>query len=102
MGGMGKSTISRTVAQSFASSGCLGASFFFKRGEADRGSLAKFFTTLAAQMAEREPAIAPHIKADIDVDSHIAEKVVREQFEKLIMQPLENTPRGARRSSLLS
>ncbi|KAH6970500.1 hypothetical protein BKA56DRAFT_529716, partial [Ilyonectria sp. MPI-CAGE-AT-0026] len=34
MAGTGKSTISRTVARDFASSGHLGASFFFKRGEA--------------------------------------------------------------------
>ncbi|KAL6406404.1 vegetative incompatibility protein HET-E-1 [Ilyonectria robusta] len=98
MAGTGKSTISRTVARSFESSGRLGASFFFKRGEADRASLAKFFTTLAAQLAEREPAIAPHIKAAIDVDPHIAGKAVREQFERLIMQPLENTPEDARTS----
>ncbi|KAL6406364.1 vegetative incompatibility protein HET-E-1 [Ilyonectria robusta] len=97
MAGTGKSTISRTVAQSFASSGRLGASFFFKRGEADRGSLAKFFTTLAVQLAEREPAIAPHIKAAIDADPNIAGKAVREQFERLIIQPLGNTPQDARR-----
>lgn len=35
MAGTGKSTISRTVAHAFAGAGHLGASFFFKRGEAD-------------------------------------------------------------------
>lgn len=35
MAGTGKSTISRTMAQTFADTGRLGASFFFKRGEAD-------------------------------------------------------------------
>ena len=33
MAGTGKSTISRTVAQSFADNGDLGVSFFIKRGE---------------------------------------------------------------------
>jgi hypothetical protein len=37
MAGTGKSTISRTVAQSFHDKDQLGASFFFKRGEGDRG-----------------------------------------------------------------
>ncbi|SCV57407.1 related to vegetative incompatibility protein HET-E-1 [Fusarium fujikuroi] len=93
MAGTGKSTISRTVAQSCAISGNLGGSFFFKRGEADRGNSSKFFTTIAAQLAQKEPTIAPYIKAVIDADPNIAEKAARHQFEKLIMQPLgENMP----------
>ncbi|OAA81575.1 hypothetical protein LEL_01120 [Akanthomyces lecanii RCEF 1005] len=50
MAGTGKSTISRTIAESFAAQGRLGASFFFKRGETDRGTIAKFFPTLAADL----------------------------------------------------
>jgi hypothetical protein len=38
MAGTGKSTISRTVAESFMKEGRLGASFFFKRSEADVGN----------------------------------------------------------------
>ncbi|KAF2184134.1 hypothetical protein K469DRAFT_710047 [Zopfia rhizophila CBS 207.26] len=44
----GKSTIARTVAQSFADKRQLGASFFFKRGKGDRGHAARVFTTIAA------------------------------------------------------
>ncbi|KAH6883591.1 hypothetical protein B0T10DRAFT_445998 [Thelonectria olida] len=101
MAGTGKSTISRTVAQSFAASGHLGASFFFKRGEADRGSLSKFFTTIASQLVVREPAIAPQVKAAIDADPHIFGKAVSEQFDKLIMQPLSNMPQDTRRATTL-
>ncbi|KAF7540224.1 hypothetical protein G7Z17_g12262 [Cylindrodendrum hubeiense] len=90
MAGTGKSTISRTVSRSFATSGHLGASFFFKRGEADRGSLSKFVTTIAAQLAEREPALAPYIKAAVEANHYIGGKAVREQFDKLILQPLGN------------
>ncbi|KAM5349545.1 hypothetical protein ACJ41O_006050 [Fusarium nematophilum] len=39
MAGTSKSTISRTVARSLSRTGQLGASFFFQRGEADRGNL---------------------------------------------------------------
>ena len=88
MAGTGKSTISRTVAQSFAKKGHLGASFFFKRGEADRGGLAKFFTTLAADLVVREPATASHIKDALDEDPSITTKNAREQFSKLFQQPL--------------
>jgi hypothetical protein len=42
MAGTGKSTFSRTISHTFADEGLLGASFFFKRGEGDRG-LATFF-----------------------------------------------------------
>ncbi|KAH6995447.1 hypothetical protein BKA56DRAFT_650369, partial [Ilyonectria sp. MPI-CAGE-AT-0026] len=101
MAGTGKSTISRTVARSFAVSGRLGGSFFFKRGEADRGSLSKFFATIAIQLAKGEPAIAPHIKAAIDADPHIAGKAARHQFSELIIRPLRNTAQGARRSGTL-
>ena len=88
MAGTGKSTISRTVALSFADKGYLGASFFFKRGEADRGSLAKFFTTIAADLVVKEPATAPHIKDVLDADPSITTKNAREQFDKLFQQPL--------------
>lgn len=86
--GVGKSTISRTIARNFSQSGYLGASFFFKRGEADRGNLSKFFTTIASQLVRIEPSLAPHIKEAIDDDPMIFGKASREQFEKLIMRPL--------------
>jgi hypothetical protein len=86
MAGTGKSTISRTVAKSFA--GRLGASFFFKRGDADRGSASKFFTTITADLIVREPAIAPYIKRAIDADPAIPWKGLQKQFDLLILQPL--------------
>ncbi|KAH6983425.1 hypothetical protein BKA56DRAFT_482752 [Ilyonectria sp. MPI-CAGE-AT-0026] len=86
--GVGKSTISRTIARNFSQSGYLGASFFFKRGEADRGNLSKFFTTIASQLTRIELSLAPHIKEAIDDDPMIFRKASREQFEKLIMHPL--------------
>ncbi|KAM0267960.1 hypothetical protein ACHAQH_010064 [Verticillium albo-atrum] len=88
MAGTGKSTISRTVACSRSDHGDLGACFFFKRGEADRGNLAKFMPTLAHQLASRMPGIAPLIKNAIDADPAIVRKTVKEQFEKLIQGPL--------------
>ncbi|CEJ83110.1 hypothetical protein VHEMI03137 [[Torrubiella] hemipterigena] len=99
MAGTGKSTISRTVAQSFADRGHLGASFFFKRGEADRGSLAKFFTTIAADLAVREPATASHIKEALDADPSTPMKNAREQFDKLFLQPLSRSITEARKDS---
>lgn len=92
MAGTGKSTISRTVAQSFATKGYLGASFFFKRGEADRASLAKFFTTIAADLVVRQPATASFIKEVLEADPSTKTKNAREQFDKLFLRPLSNSP----------
>ena len=94
MAGTGKSTISRTVAQSFADRGLLGASFFFKRGERDRGNAALLFTTIAAQLVAKEPDLAPHVRAAIENDPSVTSKTLREQFEKLILKPLKNLKGG--------
>ncbi|KAJ8130289.1 hypothetical protein O1611_g3342 [Lasiodiplodia mahajangana] len=88
MAGTGKSTISRTLAHTSSDRGRLGASFFFKRGEGDRGEASKFFPTIAAQLVQREPALAPHVKHAIDSDPFIFTKSLRDQFEKLISEPL--------------
>ncbi|RFU78506.1 hypothetical protein TARUN_3753 [Trichoderma arundinaceum] len=89
MAGTGKSTISRTIAQSFANEGVLGASFFFKSGEGDRGRTAFFFTTIAAQLVRRIPSLAPHIREILDIDASIHEKSLNDQFQTLILDPLK-------------
>ena len=96
MAGTGKSTIARTVAQSFADQRRLGASFFFKRGEGERGKATQFFTTIATDLMRRVPGIGPGIRKAIDADPAISEKALKDQFEKLILQPLsEAAPRQA-------
>lgn len=91
MAGTGKSTISRSVAQTFACIGQLSASFFFKRTYHDRASLSKFFTTVGADLAVREPATASYIKAALDADPALIRKTAREQVEKLFFEPLIKT-----------
>ncbi|KAJ0133904.1 NADH-dependent flavin oxidoreductase nadA [Fusarium oxysporum f. sp. albedinis] len=88
MAGTGKSTIARTIAHSRSQRGDLGASFFFKRGEMDRGSLNKLMSTLAHQLALSIPGIALLIKKTLDANPAIVGKSIKEQFEKLIQEPL--------------
>jgi hypothetical protein len=83
--GTGKSTISRTVASRFREQGVLGASFFFKRGESDRGNATLFFTTIASQLAESGIQL---VREALNSNLAPASKALREQFEKLILQPL--------------
>jgi hypothetical protein len=85
--GTGKSTIARTVARTFADQQELGASFFFKRGEGERGNATRFFTTIAAQLARRVSGLGSGIKKAIEADPAISEKALKDQFEKLILYP---------------
>ncbi|KAK6338388.1 hypothetical protein TWF730_002451 [Orbilia blumenaviensis] len=89
MAGTGKSTISRTVARSLQANHQLGASFFFKKGEADRTTGALFFTTLAMQLARSlRGTMASSIKNALKYDPDIPRGGLQEQFERLILKPL--------------
>ncbi|KAF7585341.1 hypothetical protein BBP40_011179, partial [Aspergillus hancockii] len=88
MAGTGKSTISRTVARSFKDTNHLGASFFFKRGEGDRGNAKKFFPTLTRQLMLWSSDLRFGVQKVLNDDPDIASKSLREQFEKLLLQPL--------------
>ena len=91
MAGTGKSTIARTVARSFADKGQLSASFFFKKGEGDRGTAGRFFTTIARDLMAHLPELTSGITEAIDADPAISEKALKDQFEKLILKPLSET-----------
>jgi hypothetical protein len=93
LAGTGKSTISRTIAQSFADQGKLGASFFFKRGEGERGNASRIFTTIAAQLTRNIPALLPRVREAIGKDSGIAGRTLKKQFDALILQPLSELGR---------
>ncbi|KAK4070974.1 uncharacterized protein Triagg1_6341 [Trichoderma aggressivum f. europaeum] len=99
MAGTGKSTISRTISEMFSNENCLGASFFFKRGEADRGGLAKFFTTIAADLVRRQPVFATRVKEAIEAEPGISMKSASDQFKELILNPLSTIPKNSGQAS---
>ncbi len=88
MAGTGKSTISRTIARNFTRRGQLGASFFFKRDEGDRGNASKFFTTIVTQLVQSLSDLRLYLKNALKMDPVISTKTMKEQFEKLIFGPL--------------
>jgi hypothetical protein len=101
MAGTGKSTISWTVAKWLTDQGHLGVvdhgvSFFFKRGEGDRGSASRLFSTIIRQLVLKIPGVDTLIANLIASDPHIFDKALGEQFDKLIYQPLRkvNIPAG--------
>ena len=96
MAGIGKSTIARTVARSFADKGHFGASFFFKKGEGDRGTASRFFSTLATDLMAHIPDL---ISGITNTDPGISEKTLKDQFEKLILQPFLEMKRSPLKGS---
>ncbi len=91
MAGTGKSTVARTIARSFAENRQLGASFFFKKGEGDRGTAGRFFTTIARDLMVHVPEMTSGITEAIDADPAISQKALHIQFEQLILKPLSET-----------
>lgn len=86
--GTGKSTISRTIAQKLDDAGQLGASFFFKRGRADRSHAGLFFPTIARQLADKFPDLRYEIAIALEDDSLLCEKHITRQFDRLLLQPM--------------
>ncbi|CAG1992151.1 unnamed protein product [Fusarium graminearum] len=91
MAGTGKSTISRTLSEHLSQDGQLGATFFFKRGEVDRGGISKMVPTIARQLAINQPELRPDIQAAIQGDPTVTSKSVAKQFNTLILDPLRKS-----------
>lgn len=81
------------MANTFSLSQSLGASFFFKRGEGDRGNARRLFPTIARQLAINIPEIVPVLQKAVHENPGIITKTMREQFEKLLLQPLHSLER---------
>ncbi|KAI9709019.1 MAG: hypothetical protein M1828_002553 [Chrysothrix sp. TS-e1954] len=101
--GTGKSTISRTVAKTLQDKGQLAANFFFKRGEGDRGSSRRLFTTFAAQLIENKnvPTLQQSVAIAVSENRSIADRSLQEQFEELLLKPLAASQSSITRLSKL-
>ncbi|KAF2182276.1 hypothetical protein K469DRAFT_458676, partial [Zopfia rhizophila CBS 207.26] len=96
MAGTGMSTIARTVSQLLADQRQLGASCFFRKGEGERANATLFFTIIAADLMGRVIRMRSGIRKAIDADPAIFEKSLKDQLDKLILQPLSGAaPRRA-------
>lgn len=107
MAGTGKTSVSLTVAnalstrQPFAEgrdppvSAFLGASFFFKQGDATRNGTKTFFPTLAQCLAQGFPDLKTQIADSVAKNLQIGSKAPLQQLDGLVVKPLlvldENT-----------
>ena len=88
MAGTGKSTISRTVSNILDKQQRLGASFFFKRGEGDRGNASRFFATIVLQLVYQVPGLDRSIADALESGYEVYENGLQEQYDKLLWEPL--------------
>ncbi|KAJ7248363.1 hypothetical protein C8J57DRAFT_1724219 [Mycena rebaudengoi] len=85
--GAGKSAIMRTLSGKLAEVGCLGGSFFFKRGHATRGNAQTLFATLAYQLALNMPQLKVLISQVVEDIPYVVAKSLDVQLQKLIVEP---------------
>ena len=94
--GTGKSTVARTVAQSYTErhSKWRLATFFFSRGSGDTGHTRKFVGTIATQLASQWPAFENALLGVISDNKEIVCKRQQDQWKALILEPLSSMPHG--------
>ncbi|OJJ32237.1 hypothetical protein ASPWEDRAFT_161656 [Aspergillus wentii DTO 134E9] len=84
--GTGKSTIARTIAEKLHADGYLVGSFFFSRGQGDRGNAKLLVTSIAKQLAEQDP----HARNSIcnTYQQGFTDKSLSFQWKEIIQKPL--------------
>ena len=90
LAGMGKTTITQTIAEVIFADGCLGASFFCSRGVGDRSNLQLIFPTLAFQLAQQYPRFRSSLIPLLQSNPDIVHESLQDQMEKLLVKPLQS------------
>jgi hypothetical protein len=86
--GAGKSTVAHTIATRFQELGRLGSSFFFSRNSQSERGPGKFFSTIARNLADREPQFKRALYDVVHDQTDLRRSNDPEtQFENLILAP---------------
>ncbi|KAJ7202362.1 hypothetical protein GGX14DRAFT_370413, partial [Mycena pura] len=96
--GAGKSAVAQSLCLQLEAQGRLGASFFFKRGNASRGNGNKLFPTMAYQLAIHLPQLRGAITQIVEKDPSILDRSLSVQMEQLIIKPCQMHLSGHRAS----
>jgi len=86
--GIGKSTVSKSIAESAVVRGVLGASFFFSRSEENRKTARSLFPTLAHQLSLHNREFSRRLSTALEVDCGATESNLQAQFSSFLAQPL--------------
>ncbi|KAJ7280833.1 hypothetical protein C8J57DRAFT_1564020 [Mycena rebaudengoi] len=85
--GAGKSAIMHTLSERLGDAGCLGGTFFFKRGHSTRGNAQTLFATLAYQLSLRIPQLKLAISQVVEEDPSVVARSMTVQIQQLILNP---------------
>lgn len=88
MVGTGKSTIARTIARTLTEQKRLAARSFSSRGRGDLSHTGKLFRTIARQFAATSSMLKRYICETIAEHENISQQSMRDQWMKLVYQPL--------------
>jgi hypothetical protein len=88
--GTGKSAIAHTIAKSFSDSGGLGSCFCFNRNDKPDERHKKIFSTIARDLADRDPEIKRALANAIKNANALKNtEDIAQQWQKLFMEPLK-------------
>jgi len=87
--GIGKSTVSKSVAERAAAIGALGGSFFFSRSEETRKTARSLFPTLAYQLSSHNREFNRQLNMSLQDDRGAAGHNLQQQFSSLLSRPLQ-------------
>ncbi|KAJ7918282.1 hypothetical protein B0H13DRAFT_1709889 [Mycena leptocephala] len=90
--GMGKSAIAQMFAGNIHAAGRLGASFFFQRGDAKRGTWHSLIPTIACQLAASVPDLRSPIQQAIEGDKFVVGRTLAVAFQRLLVEPFKGIP----------
>ena len=94
LAGIGKSTLSTTIANRCRDQGCLGAFVFFSRDVAERSNPATVIRTLAYQIGSFNTRAGDVIATAIEKFPSVCLSPLSVQFQKLIIEPLASATDG--------
>ncbi|TEB30625.1 hypothetical protein FA13DRAFT_1792210 [Coprinellus micaceus] len=88
--GAGKSALQQTIAERYAESGALAASFFFSCSDPSRNNVSAIVPSIAYQLGLRHPYLRQWIGEAVDDDHLVFSKSLRTQMDALVVRPVEH------------
>ncbi|KAJ6553060.1 hypothetical protein B0H19DRAFT_1295634, partial [Mycena capillaripes] len=90
--GAGKSAIAQMFAGKIQSEGRLGATFFFKRGHAKRGTWHSLIPTIAYQLAGSVSELLLPVQQAVERDKLVVGRAMAVSFQQLLVETFKNIP----------
>ncbi|CAG7849907.1 SubName: Full=Uncharacterized protein {ECO:0000313/EMBL:CCA70337.1} [Serendipita indica DSM 11827] len=87
--GSGKSTVAMSAAESWQEKKILGGGFFFSMSSTESSTTEKFCSTIARDIADCIPELAPHVAEAVKQNPSILRRPLDKQLQTLVVGPLD-------------